>query len=180
MLGRTIFFAAAVLGFAALVAPTSPDSEMVKAPAKSNSPWSKASSTKSSGSSASSDWYAGDHTLSRQSDGHFYASATVDGVPVRMMVDTGASVIALTASDASAIGIRWDESQVRHIGQGANGAVYGVNTRLDEVEIGGMVRRNVSAVIIPQGLGVSLLGQSYLSQIDAVEIADDRMIMSGS
>ncbi len=179
MLGRTIFFAAAVLGFAALVAPSSSDDEVISAPTKSKSPWSKGSS-QSSGKSAGSDWYAGDHTLSRQPDGHFYASATVDGVPVHMMVDTGASVIALTGSDASAIGIRWDDSQVRHIGQGANGAVYGVNTVLDEVEIGGMVRRNVSAVVIPQGLGVSLLGQSYLSQIGAVEIADDRMIMSGS
>ncbi|MDJ0642119.1 MAG: TIGR02281 family clan AA aspartic protease [Erythrobacter sp.] len=173
MLGRTILFVAAVFGFTALVVPSSDESD------SSGGYVPKSSTGGGSGSRAGSDWYAGDHTLHRQSDGHFYASAHVDGVPVRMMVDTGASVIALTGSDAAAIGVQWDESQVRHIGQGANGAVYGVNTRLDEVEIGGITRRNVSAVVIPQGLGVSLLGQSYLSQIGAVEIADDRMIMSG-
>ncbi len=171
MLGRTIFFVAVVIGFTALVVPSSSDGDE-----GSGEYIPKSYAGKGSGS----DWYAGDHTLHRQSDGHFYASAYVDGVPVRMMVDTGASVIALTGSDAAAIGIQWDESQVSHIGQGANGAVYGVNTRLDEVDIGGITRRNVSAVIIPRGLGVSLLGQSYLSQIGAVEIADDRMVMSAN
>ena len=171
MLGRTIFFVAVVIGFTALVVPSSSDGD-----AGSVECIPKSAAGKGSGS----EWYAGDHTLHRQSDGHFYASAYVDGVPVRMMVDTGASVIALTGSDAAAIGIQWDESQVSHIGQGANGAVYGVNTRLDEVEIGGITRRNVSAVVIPRGLGVSLLGQSYLSQIGAVEIANDRMVMSAN
>lgn len=174
MLGRTLIFAAAVFGFTALVIPMSPEDEASGDSKGGFIP------KKHAGSQAGSDWYAGDHTLDRQSDGHFYASANVDGVPVRMMVDTGASVIALTGRDAAAIGIQWDEGQVAHIGQGANGAVYGVNTRLNEVEIGGITRRNVSAVIIPQGLGVSLLGQSYLSQLDAVEIANNQMVMSGN
>ncbi len=177
MLGRTLIFAAAVFGFTALVIPMSPEDEAGEASSGSKGGFIPKGAAKSQ---AGSSWYAGDHTLDRQSDGHFYASANVDGVPVRMMVDTGASVIALTGRDAAAIGIQWDEGQVSHIGQGANGAVYGVNTRLDEVEIGGITRRNVSAVIIPQGLGVSLLGQSYLSQLDAVEIANNQMVMSGS
>ena len=116
--------------------------------------------------------------LNRQFDGHFYADSRVNGAPMRMMVDTGASVIALTGSDAYAAGLQWDSRDVRHIGQGASGPVYGVSVRLDEVEIGGMLRRNVSAVIIPQGLDISLLGQSYLSQIGSVEIENDRMSLS--
>ncbi len=177
MIGRTILFVAAVFGFTALVVPSSSDSESEDG---SGGYVPRSAGSNGSNSAAGSEWYAGDHTLQRQSDGHFYASTHVDGVPVRMMVDTGASVIALTGSDAAAIGIQWDDAQVGHIGQGANGAVYGVNTRLNEVEIGGITRRNVSAVIIPQGLGVSLLGQSYLSQLDAVEIANNQMVMSGS
>ncbi|MEL6528377.1 MAG: TIGR02281 family clan AA aspartic protease [Pseudomonadota bacterium] len=177
MLGRTLIFAAAVFCFTALVVPMSPEDEAAEA----NGAPKKGGfiPKKYADKSANSGWYGGDHTLTRQSDGHFYASATVEGVPVRMMVDTGASVIALTGRDASAIGIQWDEGQVGPIGRGASGAVYGVNTRLDEVEIGGITRRNVSAVIIPQGLDVSLLGQSYLSQLDAVEIANNQMVMSG-
>lgn len=118
----------------------------------------------------------GGHTLSRQFDGHFYASARVEGTGVRMMVDTGASVIALTGQDASAIGLHWNDTDVQPVARGANGTVYGVRAQLREVEIGGMVRRNVSAVIIPQGLDVSLLGQSYLSQIGSVEISGNEMV----
>ena len=94
------------------------------------------------------------------------------------MVGTGASVIALTGRDAMAAGLYWDDSEITHIGSGASGAVYGVPVRLAEVEIGGMVRRNVDAVIIPEGLGISLLGQSYLRQVGAVEIAGNQMVFS--
>ncbi|NVE95819.1 retropepsin-like aspartic protease family protein [Altererythrobacter lutimaris] len=123
------------------------------------------------------DWYAGEHTLPRQSDGHFYADATVGGTSIRMMVDTGASVIALTGQDAISAGLHWYDADVRRIGTGASGAVYGVPARIKQIEIGGMTRYDVDAVIIPEGLEISLLGQSYLSQIGSVRIADDRMIM---
>ena len=49
-----------------------------------------------------------------------------------------------------------------------------------EVEIGGMVRHNVDAAIIPDGLEISLLGQSYLAQIGSVEINGSQMVMSGN
>lgn len=170
MIGRTLGFVACVFAFVAVVVPRDGDEQ----PADQAAP-EKRGPTKGA---ASSDWFAGDHTLNRQSNGHFYASASVDGVPVRMMIDTGASMIALTGSDARAIGLHWDDAEVRAIGRGASGNVYGVPIRLSEVEIGGMVRSNVDAVIVPSGLDVSLLGQSYLSQIGAVEINGDTMVMS--
>lgn len=175
MLGKYISFAALACGFAILVVP-SEDEQMAadeRAEARSGSSFFDSTDEQSN-----SDWLAGDHTLDRAADGHFYAYANIDGAPVRMMVDTGASVIALTGEDASAAGLDWDDARVGPIGRGASGTVYGVSTRLNEVEIGGMVRRNVNAVIIPEGLDISLLGQSYLSQIGAVEIADDKMVMS--
>ncbi|MEM7665120.1 MAG: TIGR02281 family clan AA aspartic protease [Pseudomonadota bacterium] len=172
MIGRTLASVGAVCVFAALVVPTGDESEdgtfFVPKPS--------AAGGNASQSGGNAGWYGGDHTLTRQSDGHFYANTSVDGASVRMMVDTGASVIALTGSDAAAVGLYWDDSEVRVIGSGASGPVYGVETRLSEVEIGGMVRRNVDAVIIPEGLGVSLLGQSYLRQVGGVEIADNRMV----
>ena len=74
--------------------------------------------------------------LQRERDGHFYADVTVDGVPSRMLVDTGASVVALTGDDAMAMGLYWDESEVVPVAQGASGAVYGVNTHLPRVRLG--------------------------------------------
>ena len=116
-------------------------------------------------------------TLPREHDGHFYADVTVDGVPSRMLVDTGASVVALTGDDALAMGLYWNDSEVRPVAQGASGTVYGVNTSLPRMRLGDFEAQDVRAVIIPEGLGVSLLGQSFLETIDHVRIADDRMVL---
>ncbi|MFB0612460.1 retropepsin-like aspartic protease family protein [Aurantiacibacter poecillastricola] len=121
--------------------------------------------------------WGGEVTLEREYDGHFYADVSVDGVPSRMLVDTGASVIALTGADAMAMGLYWDESDVTAVAQGASGAVYGVNTRLPRVRLGDFEATDVEAVIVPEGLGISLLGQSFLGTIDNVRIADDRMVL---
>ncbi|WP_271079503.1 retropepsin-like aspartic protease family protein [Aurantiacibacter sp. MUD61] len=122
-----------------------------------------------------------DHVrLDRERDGHFYAEVVVDGTPSRMMVDTGASVIALTGDDAAAMGLYWDESEVAPVAQGASGVVYGVHTQLSSVRLGNFEARDVQAMIIPEGLGISLLGQSFLSTINSVEIADDRMVLESA
>ena len=128
---------------------------------------------------ADSDWYSGTHTLSRDYDGHFYANANVNGRTIRMMVDTGASVIALTGADARAAGLYWDQSEVRPIGRGASGDVYGVVRSLDVVDIGGFTKHNVRAIVVPEGLDTSLLGQSYLGQIASVEIQGNELRLSG-
>ncbi len=121
--------------------------------------------------------WAAEVTIERETDGHFYADVAVNGVPSRMLVDTGASVIALTGDDAAAMGLHWDPNAVAVVAQGASGAVYGVKTRLSSVSLGNFEAREVDAVIIPEGLGISLLGQSFLSTVDTVEIAGDRMVL---
>jgi len=124
-------------------------------------------------------WYGGETVLHRASDGHFYAQASVSGSEVLFLVDTGASVVALTGEDASALGIFWDENELGEIGQGASGPVYGYSTTIDELSLGGFRSTNVPAVIIPEGLPISLLGQSFLSQIENVEISGDKMVLAG-
>ena len=122
--------------------------------------------------------WADTFTLDRALDGHFYADVAVGGQATRMMVDTGASVIALTGADAAALGISWDEAEVSEVARGANGPILGVLTVLPLVELGSFTAKDVSALIIPDGLSVSLLGQSFLSKIGKVEIAADQMVMS--
>ena len=124
-------------------------------------------------------WYGGETVLERASDGHFYAEASVSGSPVRFLVDTGASVVALTGEDASALGMDWQDDELVEVGRGANGVVRGVKTTIDDLALGGFRSSNVPAVIIPEGLPVSLLGQSFLSRIENVEIAGDRMVLAG-
>ena len=115
--------------------------------------------------------------LPRQSDGHFYADVMIAGVQTRMLVDTGASVIALTGADADALGLVWDEASLATVAQGANGPVKGVTTTLPAVSVGGFEASSVAAIIVPEGLHISLLGQSFLSSVDKLQIVDDRMIL---
>lgn len=118
-------------------------------------------------------------TIQREDDGHFYADVSVDGQSTRMMVDTGASVIALTGEDAAALGIVWDEADVQPVARGANDTVYGVTTVLPLVELGGLSAENVPAMVIPEGLFVSLLGQSFLSKVAKLEMAGDALVVTG-
>ncbi len=115
--------------------------------------------------------------LHREHDGHFYADVYVDGVPARMLVDTGASVVALTGDDALAMGLYWNEADVAPVAQGASGAVYGVNTTLPRMRVGEFEAQDVRAIIIPDGLAISLLGQSFLETVGNVRIADNRMVL---
>lgn len=122
-------------------------------------------------------WNAGEVVLPRAADGHFYADVTVDGGSAEMMVDTGASIVALTADDADAAGVQWSEDEVRPVARGANGTVLGVPVVLDRVQLGELEAEQIEAVVIPEGLDISLLGQSFLSKIQRVEIEQDRMVL---
>jgi aspartyl protease family protein len=120
----------------------------------------------------------GPWTLVKQEDGHFYAEGTANGQSVRFLVDTGASMVALTDADAQRLGLFWNYSELQNVGRGVSGEVTGKPVEIPELRVGGMTVYNVRAVIIPQGLDVSLLGQSFLSKIPNVGISGDRMTLS--
>lgn len=124
-------------------------------------------------------WLSGDTVLERQDDGHFYADVLIDSRATHFLVDTGASIVALTGQDAEAAGLTWNKADLVEIGRGANGAVYGVPVHLDRVELGGYEAHDVDAAIIPDGLEVSLLGQSFLAGLKDVRIEGDRMMLGG-
>lgn len=122
--------------------------------------------------------WAQEITLDRESDGHFYTQVEVEGQSTRMLIDTGASIIALSGKDASALGLHWNSDDIRPVGRGANGPVYGTQITLTSVTLGGFEANNIQAMIIPKGLDISLLGQSFLSKIGRVEISGDQMLLS--
>jgi aspartyl protease family protein len=113
--------------------------------------------------------------LDRAPDGHFYVQANVNNQPVRFMVDTGASGIALTSADAARIGIAFDPAQFQVVGTGVSGPVLGKQVMLDSVQIEGKTVNGLPAAVLGDGLDVSLLGQSFLSRYAHVGIAENRM-----
>lgn len=110
------------------------------------------------------------HSVVRNSDGHFYIDAIVEGRPLEFLVDTGASSILLSQSDAQALGHFLPKKAFTYEFKTANGVTFAAKTTLDQMRIGRRDFKNVEAFILPQGLDISLLGQSVLARFETVEM----------
>ena len=114
----------------------------------------------------------------RDARGHFQVDGRIDGRPVSFMVDTGASVIALTASDAGRLGIHPAQSEFIAAVKTANGTVRAAPTQLDMVEIGDLLVRDVPALVLPdEALSENLLGLSFLSRLRRFEYSDGKLVL---
>lgn len=112
--------------------------------------------------------------LQRQANGHFFATARVQGRDVEFLVDTGATLVALSEEDARRAGISFNRSNFTVIGSGASGPVRGQFVRIKQISLGGKSLSNIEAAVI-EGADMSLLGQSFLSRMGKVEMAGDTM-----
>lgn len=101
--------------------------------------------------------------LQRGLDGHYRAEALINGVKVNVMVDTGATGVAISQQVADRLGLQ-SRTAVRT--QTANGESISYMTRLDSIRIGGVEARDVSAMIAPGLGGDVLLGMSFLGRMD--------------
>lgn len=116
--------------------------------------------------------------IPRDSRGHFQTDGRIDGQRLSFMVDTGASVIALTENDAARIGKRPSRGDYNATVNTANGQVKAARVRLASVDVGGLVVRDVDAMVLPDGvLSENLLGLSYLSKLKRFEMANGQMVL---
>ena len=116
--------------------------------------------------------------VQRDMRGHFVVEGAVNGRHIGFMIDTGASRIALTARDASRLG--YHPGPRDYIGQvqTANGVARVAPIKLDMVEIGGIMIRNVDALVTPDGaLSENLLGLSFLSRLRRFEYREGRLVL---
>ncbi len=110
--------------------------------------------------------------------GQFTAETLVNGVHVQMLADTGATVVALTTSDAQRIGIDLEWLEFDRPIRTANGTALAAGITLDTLSVGGIEIRDVSAIVVGEGLlGNSLLGMSFLGAISRFEIRGDQMVL---
>jgi aspartyl protease family protein len=114
--------------------------------------------------------------LDRNHDGHFYADVQINGSPVHMLVDTGATAIALSRDDARSAGIATSIGMNDVVGKGADGDVHGEYVKIDRIELGPKTVEGLDAIILNSGQQ-SLLGQSFLAKFDSVEIHGDKMVL---
>ena len=105
-------------------------------------------------------------TLSADSRGHFMVAGKINGQSVQFLVDTGASLISMNASDARRLGLNYLKGE-RGFAATANGAAAVYQVKLDTVRVGDISINNVDALVHDgNSLPVLLLGMSFLNRVE--------------
>jgi aspartyl protease family protein len=106
-------------------------------------------------------------------NGHFIVKAEINGRNVRVMVDTGASAVALSYEDAKNVGLYPDNLDYNVPVSTANGVVKAAGVNLDKIEIDGVRVSDVQGLVMPEGvMRGSLLGMSFLGKLKSFKVED--------
>jgi aspartyl protease family protein len=103
--------------------------------------------------------------LEADGQGHFITQGQINGGTIRMLVDTGATAIALPAQEAQRLGINYRRGEIGRSNT-ANGPVMVYRVKLDSVRIGDVEVKQVDATVQESGLPFALLGMSFLNRMD--------------
>ncbi|WAC49645.1 TIGR02281 family clan AA aspartic protease [Asticcacaulis sp. SL142] len=116
-------------------------------------------------------------SIPKSQDGHYWAEARVNDASVKFLVDTGATIVALTPSDALRLGVDADELKYDRLVTTAMGKTEAAVVKLRSVHIGQTEVRDVDAIVIREGLSTSLLGMSYLGRLSGFEATRTALIL---
>jgi aspartyl protease family protein len=118
--------------------------------------------------------------LRRHPNGHFLARASVNGVTLSMLVDTGASTVVLKPADAERAGVDTSNLNYSVAVSTANGTTYAAPVRLKSVSVGPLELRDVEALVAkPGNLSDNLLGMSFLRRLRSYEFSGDFLTLRG-
>ena len=120
----------------------------------------------------------GQAEIPKAPDGHFWALADVDGHPVRFLVDTGATAVALTLEDARSLGIDPDGLNYGYTVMTANGPAPAAEVKLGAIRVGDAEVTGVQAFVIEHGLPASLLGMTYLGRLAKFEATPESLVLT--
>ncbi len=117
-------------------------------------------------------------TIRNRPDGHYWTRALVNKKSsVEFMIDTGASVVALTYKDAQKMGLNPGQLDYRWEIRTAGGKTMGASVLIDSIQIGQVKIKNVEAMVLRNDLEQSLLGMTFLRELYSYEFRGDRMII---
>ncbi|MGN6155018.1 MAG: retropepsin-like aspartic protease family protein [Sphingomicrobium sp.] len=109
-------------------------------------------------------------------DGHFWVDANINGVKRRMLIDSGATVTALSTDTARAAGVGTAMGLTPVILRTANGATAAQTGTIDELRVGNIVARNLRVVSAP-GLDLDVIGMNFLSELDSWRVEGRTLIL---
>jgi len=108
---------------------------------------------------------SGKITMTADGQGHFFTTGTINGTSVRFVVDTGATMISLGATDARRIGLDFNRGE-KMLSQTANGQTVVSKLQLDTVQLGDITLHGIDAVIHQTDMPIALLGMSFLNRME--------------
>jgi aspartyl protease family protein len=117
-------------------------------------------------------------TIVADDRGHFFVEPSFGPQRIRMLVDTGASVVALSHEDAQRMSLSIASGEYTEQVATANGIVQAAAVTIPEVQLDNIIVRDVDAVVLPPGrLMTSLLGMSFLGRLSTFEMSNGRLVL---
>jgi aspartyl protease family protein len=167
-----MIFAAVMISFGLSMAQTA--SRITPAPAAATTPQRMIAPSQTTVAQANNRSLS----IPRDARGHFLTDGRINGQRIDFMVDTGASVVALNEKSAARFGLRPTPGDYNAAVTTANGTIKAARTRLAMIELGGLVVRDVDAMVLPDAaLSENLLGLSFLSKLKRFEYANGKMVL---
>ena len=128
-----------------------------------------------SGNSASGEPGRNKVVLSASSGGHFVTQGQINGRTVQLLVDTGATLVSLSAEDAERVGLHYRAGQAVQLST-ANGVIPGWRLKLASVRVGDAVVYDVDAIVSSGAMPYVLLGNSFLARFQMTR-SNDQMVL---
>lgn len=110
-------------------------------------------------------------------DGHYWIAAKVNGKPRRFLVDTGATLTAVSEDFARASGIEPAPERMPVQLRTASGAIVARLATIDTLRFGTIVARDMDAVIVPGSDGINVLGMNFLSRLKGWRVEDGELVL---
>jgi aspartyl protease family protein len=114
--------------------------------------------------------------IGKARDGHFWATATIDGVARRMLVDSGATTTSLSEATARAARLDLEQPFATSV-ETANGTVIARPTSVKRLELGAIVARDLRVIVAPEFGDVDVLGMNFLSRLKSWRVEGDRLVL---
>ena len=116
--------------------------------------------------------------LKMDNRGHFVTNAKMNGRSVEVLVDTGATSVAINKKTARRLGIMLKASNFKYTVNTANGTTKAAGAIIDRIQVGNVTVRNVQAVVLDdKALSSTLLGMSFLGQLRSFEVKNQELLL---
>ena len=115
--------------------------------------------------------------IAKGADGHYWAQASVNGRPIRFLVDTGSSAVTLTPADAASLGFDTARLDYARPVTTVSGHMEAARVMLDHVSVAGAEVEHVQALVLKDGPSTSLLGMSYLGRLSSFEATPTSLVL---